>query len=512
MNNFDMEFEKVKDSKGKIRTNLIPENVITEIKKVYKNYEILTRKELIVSFYKGFREVPKCKNNNCSNFVKWKPNTLSFGQYCCPKCSNSDPKKDETTVKNNLEKYGVPRASMTETSKAKLMKTNLERFGCVSSAQHQSVKDKALKTNFEKYGHVSTEVGNIINLEQYNDKDFINQKFIKDGMFIKDEFMEYFNCCQVAAHNTLSRLGILYKKYSSSKETEIERKVKKFLNEYNIKFLTHYRDSLELDFFLPDYNIGIECDGLYYHSYGGKSTKKDINYYINKHVNKFNHFMNLGISTIFLWENEVLNETKFGAWKLLILEQLNLLPTFNIEIKNLVISIEYPPIEFLNLYTLGANNFKGIPYKIMYKNNTICYYDLSIYDNKIILNDFVYNSVFIQEKFKIKIFQYLSDLHNKDLIIEVPLRFGTYNFYNSFSVNNLIIPKHYIFKISGVARSKNINLATNIPIEYLKDEENYAMIYDYDLDYYDNLKLNGFNSLWDCGSIQYTIPFRRINE
>ena len=79
-------------------------------------------------------------------------------------------------------------------------------------------------------------------------------------------------------------------------------------------------------------------------------------------------------------------------------------------------------------------------------------------------------------------------------------------------VNNLIIPKHYIFKISGVARSKNINLATNIPIEYLKDEENYAMIYDYDLDYYDNLKLNGFNSLWDCGSIQYTIPFRRINE
>ena len=79
MNNFDMEFEKVKDSKGKIRTNLIPENVITEIKKVYKNYEILTRKELIVSFYKGYIEVPKCKNNNCSNFVKWKPNTLSFG-------------------------------------------------------------------------------------------------------------------------------------------------------------------------------------------------------------------------------------------------------------------------------------------------------------------------------------------------------------------------------------------------------------------------------------------------
>ena len=93
MNNFDIEFEKVKDSKGKIRTKLLPENIIDEIKKLYLNHEILTEKELIVSFYKGFREVPKCKNGACSNFVKWKSNTLSFGHYCCPKCSNSDPKK-----------------------------------------------------------------------------------------------------------------------------------------------------------------------------------------------------------------------------------------------------------------------------------------------------------------------------------------------------------------------------------------------------------------------------------
>lgn len=242
MNNFDIEFEKVKDSKGKIRTKLLPENIIDEIKKLYLNHEILTEKELIVSFYKGFREVPKCKNDICSNFVKWRSNTLSFGQYCCPKCSNSDPKKDEITIKNNIEKYGVPRASMTETSKAKLMKTNLERFGCVSSAQHQSVKDKALKTNLKKYGHVSTEVGNIINLEQYNNKDFIINTFIKDGAFSLYEFMEYFNCSQVAAHNTLNRLGIDYSKFKSKGNTGIERKIETFLIENNINFVSKFRE------------------------------------------------------------------------------------------------------------------------------------------------------------------------------------------------------------------------------------------------------------------------------
>ena len=72
MINFELEFEKVKDSKGKIRTQLIPESIILEIKNLYKNWEILTKKELIISFYKGYREVPKCKNDNfCFAGPRW---------------------------------------------------------------------------------------------------------------------------------------------------------------------------------------------------------------------------------------------------------------------------------------------------------------------------------------------------------------------------------------------------------------------------------------------------------
>ena len=315
MNNFEIEFEKVKDSKGKIRTKLIPENIIMEIKKLYINWEILATKEMIISFYKGYREVPRCQNENCSNFVKWRANTLNFGKYCCPKCSNSDPKKDETTIKNNMEKYGVPRASMTESSKSKLFETNMKKFGYASSAQHQSVKDKALKTNMERYGYCSSSIGNIINLDQYNDKEYIMNTFIEDDIFLLHEFMEYFNCGQVAAHNSLIRLGIDYSKFKSKGNTGIERKIESFLIENNINFISKFREGLELDFFLPDFNIGIECDGLYYHSYGTFSFGREKKYFKDRHFNKQKYFKDKhNIDVIFIWENEINDKLKFDIW------------------------------------------------------------------------------------------------------------------------------------------------------------------------------------------------------
>ena len=99
----------------------------------------------------GYREYPKCLNDTCENKTNWLINRREFTKYCSTKCSNSDPKKDETTVKNNLEKYGVPRASMTEASKTKLYNTNIEKFGFKASSMHPEIKNKAKITNIEKY-------------------------------------------------------------------------------------------------------------------------------------------------------------------------------------------------------------------------------------------------------------------------------------------------------------------------------------------------------------------------
>ena len=55
----------------------------------------------------------------------------------------------------------------------------------------------------------------------------------------------------------------------------------KILEELDIKFVEHNRKIIspkELDFYLPDYNSAIECNGLYWHS----DFKKEKAYHYDK--------------------------------------------------------------------------------------------------------------------------------------------------------------------------------------------------------------------------------------
>jgi very-short-patch-repair endonuclease len=52
------------------------------------------------------------------------------------------------------------------------------------------------------------------------------------------------------------------------KETSIELKIKKELNSRDIKYFKNYylEDIVNVDFFLPKYNLVIQCDGDYWHN------------------------------------------------------------------------------------------------------------------------------------------------------------------------------------------------------------------------------------------------------
>ena len=70
------------------------------------------------------------------------------------------------------------------------------------------------------------------------------------------------------SHNPDSRSKIA----KSSKFSHLESKVLNLFDYYNIHYIHHYMlnsdsSSHEFDFYLPNYKILIDCDGLYYHSY-----------------------------------------------------------------------------------------------------------------------------------------------------------------------------------------------------------------------------------------------------
>ena len=66
-------------------------------------------------------------------------------------------------------------------------------------------------------------------------------------------------------------------------ETSIEYKIRLLLEKHNIKFEQHVRYIIsprELDFYLPDYKVAIECNGIYWHcGINGKNRFK-VKYYL----------------------------------------------------------------------------------------------------------------------------------------------------------------------------------------------------------------------------------------
>ena len=489
------------------KLKFLRENIL----KFYKDGDSLDDKILITSFYMGYREYPKCLHTDCLNKANWLLNKRCFTKYCSTKCSNSDPKKDETTVKNNMIKYGVPRASMTEASIQKLFKTNLEKFGYKASSMSSEVKEKAKKTNLERYGHVSTSIGGIINLEEYSDSSLIIENFITDGKFLKDEFMDYFNCSQVAAHNTLNRLGIEYNKYSTMNDTNIERKIKEFLIQNNIKFIQHYRDTLEIDLYLPDYKVGIECDGLYYHSFGLQNRDiKSKNEYKNRHRLKKDYFDKKGISVLFLREDEILNPIKFKIWCSIILTKLgkNSLRIPARKTKVLKVS-EKDKKEFLINNHIQGNCVSSINYGLYYEDKLLAIMTFAKPDkNK--------NYQYELKRFSIltgytimggasKLLKNFEREHKPNSLISYQnLRWSIrYDFYLKLGFEYLNYSEPSIF----IIKNNKVYNRLNFQKHKLKDIPEF--IFDENIAGEENLLKNGYRLLWDVGNLVFLKNYKK---
>ena len=87
-------------------------------------------------------------------------------------------------------------------------------------------------------------------------------------------------------------------------ESSIETIIKTILNKNNIEYIQHNRTIIhprELDFYLPKYNIGIECNGIYWHSGINGKKRMQIKYNLAKTNN---------IKLLTFWEDDIRNNTE----------------------------------------------------------------------------------------------------------------------------------------------------------------------------------------------------------
>lgn len=200
-----------------------------------------------------------------------------------------------------LSKYGVAHALQSGESLKKMQDTMITRHGGKTSLESKSIRDKILQTTYSKFGNKQFSIAHITdeNYKLLNNKEWLqNQNKIKSVT----EIMEILGVGQAVVNKKYREFDITPTQFNTS---SFELSIQTFLKENGIAYETHNRHILggkELDIFLPEYNIAIECNGSYWHT---ELNGKDSSY----HLSKSNICSSQNITLYHIWEHEWLYKT-----------------------------------------------------------------------------------------------------------------------------------------------------------------------------------------------------------
>ena len=389
--------DKFINNKGKIigqRTN------INYLKKHgYYDYLInyyndsVSIKETIYRIYHNLDTRPVCKM--CGKPVNL--HNYGFSTYCSKKCQNTDPdmlKINSLQVSKSLTKAYKERGKEIKEKRIKTLKEKYQTDNITSPFSIQSIQEKSKQTIQKRYN-----VDTVLKLKKFRETREsmqtrsieyqktlgydISYEMINDLLYVNVK-----NGCTI--HGDIQLTHVLFnnrtredrKNYTvlcpicnpiGNKETSIETIIKDLLKKYNINFVEHDREQInpyELDFYLPDYNIGIECNGIYWHA--------GYDNYL-KHLNKFQLCQDKNITLIFYWSYEIYND--IDNVEIDLLNHLNL----NHKINNnlIILNNELKSDYSLNRETLIylKNNYRDLQLYIS-KEKLMNYDDLLISDNE----------------------------------------------------------------------------------------------------------------------------------
>jgi len=200
----------------------------------------------------------------------------------------------QKSIKTNLDRYGYERPSQNEKIQIKIQNTNINRYGVASTLQDKRTLEKIKLKRKENYWDSFLALLNAKKIEYMMDKEyFLNNltgfkyKCLRcDKEFIKDS-------------SNADRIFCTCMKYRSKYEDEIIDELKKYYSgefKPNKLFIDSDNKRFEIDVFIPEFNIGIDFGGMFWHSH----INKEKNY----HQEKYLFFKKMGIKLIQVFENE----------------------------------------------------------------------------------------------------------------------------------------------------------------------------------------------------------------
>lgn len=444
------------------------------------------------------------------------------------------PEVREKIKQTNLERYGVEHPTENPEIRAKVKLTNIKRYGVSESLASPEIRAKGNKTNIERYGSIfpmrneellEKRRNYIINkydvygvagikdvadkvrktkFNRYYTKKLLNNQFVMP-MFSVEDYNGSYGCyeynwkckkCGTFFSGRLSSgLTMLRCPTCFPKEYSVSRSESELFESINVsnKIQTNRDliDGFEIDIFLPDFKIGIEYNGMYWHSEQKGITK----YY---HLDKTIASENEKLFLIHIFEIE---------WKNKPIQTISMIERY-IGIFNEIIPIETLVVKSVE-DTIFDEFVRGNSLEMtdgMFERRIGAYRGEELLAAMAIVHskNGVVITKFIEKNgigFKGNIFLLLLErlsLRNQDIYYYPDRRYHSpidsrllnsgFTFEGGtepnllFNKGNLLLPAHKISK-------KNI--------------ESYVGEYDSGLTLYENMIFNGYLSLWDCGRLVF---------
>jgi hypothetical protein len=488
-----------------------------------KDYEILYYDEKIVKFKhlicgeistkkrRSFEKTPRCNNNKCIKELREKNSLKKHGIKNIVNSKEAREKRKKTC----LEKYGTEYAfqskeikekikkyidNKTEEQKKEILKkykqTCLEKYGVENPNQSKEVINKALRTRNSKYYKEKIlnfkKIIPLFSEEEFNGVGNYSTRFKWQCKKCSTIFETYLKChipkcpkCYPPNYNI------------SSIETEIADWLNMPEKNRNKRFYYDGKSFYELDIYIPEYSLGIELNGIYWHS--EIHGKKDKNY----HDNKTNYFLNKGIQLLHIWDVEWIN--KQNIVKSIIMSKLgkvkNRIYARKCEIKGIN---SQESRKFLNNNHIQGEINSSVKLGLFYEDELVSIltlgksrfnknydYEIHRFCNK--LNTSVIGGFS-------KLLKYFTTNYSNSIVTYADRRYSTGNLYenNGFNLIRISQPNYY-YTDSNYNFLQSRNKYQKHKLSQLLED------FDSNLTEWENMQMNGYDRVWDCGNYVYEL-------
>jgi hypothetical protein len=343
---------------------------------------------------------------------------------------------------------------------------------------------------------------------------YVNQKHLdKHNITLKNYKIKYLGH-RFMSNSTVEKLKNSYneglKYHENSFKSNPEKEIRKIIENYGFEILSNNKKVLngtEIDIYIPELKLGIEYDGLYYHS---EKMGKNKWY----HLNKQNLAKSYGIKLIHIFEDEWLFKKEIIIKKI-----IHLIGKNNDEKiygrQTIIKKINKNDSEiFLNKnHIQGSAPQTTLNIGSFYKDRLIGVMSFLKQKDFWVLNRFATDINYLCIGISSKILSNFINDHKNDVIITFADRRWTTDPDNNlyiklgFKLDGIVNPdyKYYNPKINRNERIHKFNFRKKIILK------NYPLLVNNTMTENEMTKIIGCDKIWDCGLFRYKMTLPLVN-